>query len=150
MVFRIVESGYPWCSIISTWTNFFHCLWRDWIGNINPLYSRVAIWTTKGPSPLRISEFGCETTVLCSYPNVRKSYPNVRIRIWCLRMFCFSSEHSDANQSSWLKSATQDPTSTNSRRVLTYSLVLIYHKDRKYQDFSNPRCTITCKTMHPQ
>ena len=35
-----------------------------------------------GDGPLRpVSEFGCETIVLCSYPNVRKSHPNVRIRI---------------------------------------------------------------------
>ena len=89
-----------------------------------------------------------------------------RMRIHCslfvVERLQIASEHSHPNlmhsdvlffirtKSSRLKSATQDPTSTNSRRVLTDTLVLIYYKDPKYRDFSYPQCTITSKTKHPQ
>ena len=43
---------------------------------------------SKGPSPFN-SEFGCETIVLCSYPNVRKSHPNVRTEFDAFGCFVF-------------------------------------------------------------
>lgn len=64
---------------------------------------------------IRISDFGCELIPLCSHPNLRKSYPNVRIRIWCIRMFSFYPNVRIQTKSSRLWSANQNMVLRNNR-----------------------------------